>query len=226
MAGNLMADAVALNGAPPVVSDDRLDALVSKDRVGKSASILVEDQEPYRIITANSAWTELCGYSKEEAIGSTTKILQGELTDPSKASEFTATLLKTGKAKTVLVNYNKGGTQFIHALFAKLVESEGESYYLVQGKKVLDGSPMAAAVLCRSREKASFRRTTEQLLTILYLVTFGVALAFNQTLLHSAPESAPSSEVVPHALPRADHAWSGFRLLATEDTFYQPFGWC
>ena len=46
----------------------------------QSTATSADPQEPYRILSANDAWTQLCGFSKEEAVGKTTKLLQGKLT--------------------------------------------------------------------------------------------------------------------------------------------------
>jgi hypothetical protein len=160
-------------------------------------SILVEGQAPHRIVGVNSAWSQLCGFSGEEAIGQTTKILQGELTDTQKAAEFANALARDGKARMSVVNYTKEKAPFVHSIFAKSVEHpNGGAYYLVQGKAVSD-KVMVEAVMQRSHTQVKARQTQAQLNAI--LVTLGFGALFVLAAQGQLPIRAPDTSLVAEA---------------------------
>lgn len=106
----------------------------------KDAAILVETTAPFKIVAANVAWQELCGFGAE-AIGQPTTILHGEKTDLSKARRFRELCVSTGHAKMSIVNYHgKTGRAFCHAVHTTSIvnSTTGRSYFLTQSKEVTD----------------------------------------------------------------------------------------
>lgn len=77
-------------------------------------SILVTDATAAgKIIYANNAFKKLTGYSREEAIGQTPRILQGPATDQSVINRLRVAL-ETGKTfEGRAINYKKDKTPFI-----------------------------------------------------------------------------------------------------------------
>ena len=97
------------------MSDEGLyDRMLSTARGSPTAAIVVDGEG--RIIALNEAWTALCGYSPNEALHQSPKILQGDATDAAKAQRFSDEVRECGAARTILANYTKGGDPFAHLL--------------------------------------------------------------------------------------------------------------
>ena len=67
--------------------------------------IVTQASEPFEIVACNSAWSKLCGFQPEDALGKDPSILQGPQTNHKKAKHFAAELLREGHAASTLVNY-------------------------------------------------------------------------------------------------------------------------
>ena len=77
-------------------------------------SVLVTDaSKNNKILYANNAFKKLTGYSPNEVIGKTPRILQGIGTDKAVISRLTNTLKKGGNFEGRAINYKKDGTPFI-----------------------------------------------------------------------------------------------------------------
>ena len=84
------------------------------------AIAITETHPPFKIVDVNKAWVGLCGYSRNEAIGSTLKLLQGPKTNMHAANDLVSSLLarkkrddgKSGEYETVLTNYRSDGKMF------------------------------------------------------------------------------------------------------------------
>ena len=77
-------------------------------------SILVTDAtKNNKILYANNAFKKLTGYSPNEVIGKTPRILQGIGTDKAVISRLTNNLKKGSNFEGRAINYKKNGTPFI-----------------------------------------------------------------------------------------------------------------
>ncbi len=77
-------------------------------------SILVTDAtKAGKIIYANKAFKKLTGYSQDEVIGKTPRILQGTGTDRKVIDALSAALSAGQKFEGKAINFKKGGTPFI-----------------------------------------------------------------------------------------------------------------
>jgi len=85
------------------VGPGRDDALIITDGKGKIAHF-------------NETWGDLCGFSLDEAVGKTGKILQGPLTDKKAVMDMNERLHTGLFAQTSLVNYRRSGVAFINNL--------------------------------------------------------------------------------------------------------------
>lgn len=65
-----------------------------------------------KILFVNQAFEKLTGYSKEEAIGQTPRILQGPKTDKNTLNQIKRALSKGKKIRVELLNYHKNGTEY------------------------------------------------------------------------------------------------------------------
>ena len=82
-----------------------------------SDAIIITEAEPFdmpgpRIIFVNEAFTKMTGYSKEEVIGKTPRILQGPKTDRKELAKLGAAIRNWQHYETTLINYKKDGEPF------------------------------------------------------------------------------------------------------------------
>jgi len=77
-------------------------------------SILITDAtKESKIIYANNAFKKLTGYSPDEVLGKTPRILQGPATDDAVIARLSTALQKGGRFEGRAINYKKDGTPFI-----------------------------------------------------------------------------------------------------------------
>nr|WP_315156329.1 PAS domain S-box protein [uncultured Flavobacterium sp.] len=80
-------------------------------------SILITEAEPFdepgpRIVYVNEAFTRMTGYTAEEVIGKTPRILQGPKTDREELDKLGAALRQWQPYEVTLLNYKKNGEEF------------------------------------------------------------------------------------------------------------------
>lgn len=89
------------------------------------AIVITDTNHPFRITNVNTAWEELCGYSRDECKGkSLGALLQGPDTDGGAVTALVAKLLSGEEAGTVLTNYTKSGKKFRNDLRVRPVLDE------------------------------------------------------------------------------------------------------
>jgi len=87
-----------------------------KIKLSHDALVVTEKAAPFRIVTVNPAWEQLCGFSKEESVGKTLSMLQGPETDNAAVTAVIAQMLKGEEAGTEIINYDKSGRKFHNRL--------------------------------------------------------------------------------------------------------------
>ncbi|HBB34853.1 MAG TPA: histidine kinase [Cyanobacteria bacterium UBA8803] len=80
-------------------------------------AVLITEAEPIdepgpRIIYVNPAFTRMTGYTLEEVVGKTPRILQGEKTDPTVLARIRTALQNWQSVRVDLINYRKDGSLF------------------------------------------------------------------------------------------------------------------
>lgn len=80
------------------------------------AIVITEAQMPFRIISVNHSWENLCGYSQNECKGKSLDCIQGPETNKSTVTALMAHLLKGEEAGTLMTNYTKEGRKFHNRL--------------------------------------------------------------------------------------------------------------
>mmetsp|Transcript_24778 Transcript_24778/g.36713 ORF Transcript_24778/g.36713 Transcript_24778/m.36713 type:complete len:388 (-) Transcript_24778:122-1285(-) len=80
------------------------------------AIVITEAQMPFRIISVNDTWENLCGYSQNECRGKSLDCIQGPETNKSAITALIAQLLKGEEAGTLMTNYTKEGRKFHNRL--------------------------------------------------------------------------------------------------------------
>ena len=79
--------------------------------------VIITDAEPLsepgpRIVFVNEAFEHITGYSREEAIGKTPRMLQGPQTDPTTLARLRAALERAEPTREELINYSKTGAPY------------------------------------------------------------------------------------------------------------------
>ena len=80
-------------------------------------SIIITEAEPIdlpgpRIIYCNAAFTQATGYSAEEVVGLTPRLLQGPKTDPASRARLRRALAAWEPIEIEMINYRKDGSEF------------------------------------------------------------------------------------------------------------------
>jgi PAS domain S-box-containing protein len=94
-------------------------------------SILITEAEPFdepgpKIIYVNEAFTKMTGYTAEEVIGKTPRILQGPKTDREELKKLSTSLRQWQPYEVTLLNYKKNGEEFwIHISINPVSDDKG-----------------------------------------------------------------------------------------------------
>ncbi|HKK44406.1 MAG TPA: PAS domain S-box protein [Balneolaceae bacterium] len=111
-------------------NSDRLDLLESAIRSDYDSILITElnlNKPGPRIVYVNDGFCKMTGYSKEEVIGKTPRILQGPKTDRKVLDKLKKRLSEGQSFFGQAVNYRKDGSEFINQWdIHPLTDSEGE----------------------------------------------------------------------------------------------------
>jgi PAS domain S-box-containing protein len=94
-------------------------------------SVIITEAEPFdepgpRIVYVNEAFTRMTGYTAEEVIGKTPRILQGPKTDREELNKLGAALRQWQPYEVTLLNYKKNGEEFwIHMSINPVADANG-----------------------------------------------------------------------------------------------------
>jgi PAS domain S-box-containing protein len=114
-----LSDSLVLHGLRRkrnTAGDQRL-RLLESVVINAKDSILITEAEPIdlpgpRIVYCNAAFTETTGYTQEEVLGKTPRILQGPETDPVGRAKIRAALAQWKPIEIEVLNYHKNGEKF------------------------------------------------------------------------------------------------------------------
>ena len=112
-----------------------------------------------RIVYANESFTRMTGYTAEELVGKTPRVLQGPLTDRSRLNEIRTALTRRESVRVDLLNYHKDGTQFwVEVNIAPLTDEHGNHTHWVSVQRDITE---------RRRQQQALKESEERLRTIL-----------------------------------------------------------
>lgn len=98
------------------LAEERL-RLLESVVINANDAVLIAEAEPIdypgpRILYANAAFTAMTGYSLEEILGKTPRILQGPKTDKAALAKIRAALKAWQSVRVEIINYAKDGSEF------------------------------------------------------------------------------------------------------------------
>ncbi len=131
--------------ALPVAGDPSL-LLTAIEAVGEAVVITTADLDPPgpRIEYVNPAFTQMTGYTREEMIGQTPRMLQGPLTERSELKRMRSELARHGTFQGEAVNYRKDGTIYIvEWLITPLRDPDGEVAHWISVQRDVTGRRQA-----------------------------------------------------------------------------------
>ena len=137
-----------------------LESIVSNTR----DAILVTEARPVdepgpTIVYANESFTRQTGYTSEEIVGKTPRVLQGPGTDSARLDEIRAALTERRAVRVELLNYHKDGTKFwVEVDIVPVTDESGEHTHWVSVQRDITE---------RRRQKEALKESEERLRTIL-----------------------------------------------------------
>jgi len=81
---------------------------------GGIVQVITEARAPYKILSVSTGWQRLSGWTREEAVGRTLKIMQGAQTEPESLAALMQAVREQRPISLRLTNYTKGGESFVH----------------------------------------------------------------------------------------------------------------
>lgn len=81
---------------------------------GGIVQVITEARAPYKILSVSTGWQRLSGWTREEAVGRTLKIMQGAKTEPESLAALMQAVREQRPISLRLTNYTKDGESFVH----------------------------------------------------------------------------------------------------------------
>lgn len=119
------------------------------------AQLFTSAEPPYKIFHVNPAWVRLCGYTSQEVMGKTCKILQGPETSREALDELMAAVRAHRSIKVRLVNYTKSGEMFLNELSVEPLSDHTQAVTHFVGNMRNISSSVAAASSTTARSGAT-----------------------------------------------------------------------
>ncbi|MEZ2279084.1 MAG: PAS domain S-box protein [Microcoleus sp.] len=146
------------------------------------------DEPGPRIIYVNPAFTRISGYTLEEVIGKTPRILQGEKTDRASLERIRTALIDWQPVRVDLINYRKDGTEFwVELSIVPIADETGWFTHWVAVQRDISGRKEAENALQQLNEELEIRvweRTLE-------LEKSQAEVRQSEALFRSLSESSP-----------------------------------
>lgn len=134
-------------------------------------AVLIIEAEPTigpgrRILYANNAFTQITGYTLEEVVGKTARILQGPKTDLNQIAKVRAALSNWEPVTAEVINYCKDGSEFwVEFSFVPTVDESGRYTHWICVQRDITERKLSEQALRESEER--FRSLIENALDII-----------------------------------------------------------
>jgi PAS domain S-box-containing protein len=184
---------IIFSAAPLLSSEDRIDGIVAVIAditeqnqqaeqvrllqsvvVNTNDAVVITEAEPVdepgpRIIYVNEAFTRITGYSPEEVIGKTPRMLQGEKTDRSELNKIRQALACWEPITVEVINYRKNGSEFWNEFsIVPVADKNGFYSHWIAVQRDTTGRKQADRALRQSEER--FRSLIENALDIIMIL--------------------------------------------------------
>jgi len=83
---------------------------------GGIVQVITEARAPYKILSVSPGWQRLSGWTRDEVVGRTLKLLQGPMTEPDALAALMRGVHTQQPVSLRLTNYTKTGVSFVHQL--------------------------------------------------------------------------------------------------------------
>ena len=114
LSSSFFANSCSSSASQHDLPNNLVDASLSSDT---RAIVITKARMPFQIVSVNSSWEQLCGYSQHECKGKTLDCIQGERTNKAAVTAVVKKVLRQGiESITVLKNYSKDGREFQNRL--------------------------------------------------------------------------------------------------------------
>ena len=123
-------------------------------------AVVITEAEPIdlpgpRIVWVNPAFTQMTGYTAEEAIGQTPRLLQGNDTDPEVRRRIRDALKTWQPVREILKNYTKDGAPFwVELVIKPIPDATGYFHYWVAVQRDVTAQVTHQQALKRARDEA------------------------------------------------------------------------
>ncbi|AFZ07511.1 multi-sensor signal transduction histidine kinase [Oscillatoria nigro-viridis PCC 7112] len=194
---NEAADAVRMVGTVTEITDRKARELqlrlLELAVTTTNDAVLITEAEPIeepgpRILYVNPAFTRMTGYTLEEVVGKTPRILQGKKTDRASLARIRTALKSWQPLRVDTINYRKDGTEFwVEMSIVPIADKNGEFTHWVSVHRDISDRKQAEAALQQLNERLEMRvlqRTRE-------LESSQAELRESEALFRSLSESSP-----------------------------------
>ena len=135
--------------------------------------VMITDAEPFekpdpRILYVNQAFTDITGYSLEDIIGKSPRILQGSKTDQKQLDLIRNALIKGEQIRVELINYTKEGKDYLIDLEIVPVEDRtGRIVNFISVQRDITNKKIAESKLIESEQR--FRKVADHAPALIWM---------------------------------------------------------
>ncbi len=122
-------------------------------------AIVITESQPLtppgpKILYVNEAFTDLSGYTADEIVGQTPRLLQGSETDREQLARIRASLREKKPIHAELINYQKDGSKYwVEMSISPVINQEGKTTHFVSVQRDVTNQKLYAATLLRERQQ-------------------------------------------------------------------------